>query len=130
MNRELDAEIAEKVMGWTECFKGIEAVENADTTQEFFAEIVTGKNREGKWERLPYFSTNLDDAWWVVSEMSIRGFRYVVRGYWEGENKHYAAFDDNYVADSNPLFKAGPCERPAEAICRAALKAVAREVTA
>lgn len=93
--REMDALIAQKIFGFT-------------VDDNFY---------------IQYYSISIIDAWSIVLQMGAKHFRYEIGGGFMGSNKNYAAFDNEMLADSNPLFKVWANTAPL-AICRAALLAV------
>lgn len=100
-NRELDARIAEHVMGWTDVRLAFDWMGTAP-----------GKN----WrEVVPPYSTDISAAWLVVQKLGARGFmmhKSIVGNYWR------ARFDVPVVALEEPYVLA---ETAPLAICRAAL---------
>lgn len=73
--------------------------------------------------RFPCYSTDIAAAWEVVEKLMAYGYRYVMRGNFEGNGLHWCGFDHQEWADMNPLFQSPPCVSLPLAICRAALKA-------
>lgn len=117
-NTELDVEVAEKVMGWTEIRDGC-------YTPAGTAICGTLPNGEpGLWGTgrayVPRYGNNLSDAWKVVDEMSKRGYALRLHATHPGSEVYVAAFVD---ADIRYHYGAGGT--PAETICHAALKVAA-----
>lgn len=106
--RELDATIAERVMGWTR----VDPNRSADP-------IYSGFDHDFGLIDLPKFSTDIGDAWQVVENIARRGWKMDVQNrFWPtwGAHVHFPAPNYAHVfetADSAPL-----------AICKAALQAV------
>jgi hypothetical protein len=107
-DRVLDADVAEKVMGWT-----VEL-------------IVSGRDAFEEWRdpqgwrygaTPPSYSSDIAAAWQVVEHMRTRGWRFEIHELWEGWRAifvlraTYAEYQER--AESAPL-----------AICRAALAAI------
>jgi hypothetical protein len=101
MSRELDREVAEKVMGLT-----IDPLVESEWTYCFWS--------DGK--RLPLYSSNIAAAWLVVEKMRERGcyFRY------DDSNGPWALFG----VEVWTRFWTAEADTAPEAICRAALSAV------
>ena len=72
----------------------------------------------------PYYSSDISAAWMVVEKMMKLGYRYVLRGNFEGNGLHWCGFDQQEWADLNPLWQCKPCKSLPVAICRAALLAM------
>mgnify|MGYP001398960151 CR=1 FL=1 len=106
-NRELDARIAEHVMGWTDV-----RLYCANSGDPEALGTAPGKN----WrEVVPDYSTDISAAWLVVQKLGARGFmmhKSVVGNYWR------ARFDIPVLAMEEPYVLA---ETAPLAICRAAL---------
>ena len=73
---------------------------------------------------LPFYSSDISAAWMVVEKMMKLGYRYVLRGNFEGNGLHWCGFDQQEWADLNPLWQCKPCDSLPVAICRAALLAM------
>lgn len=82
---------------------------------------------DGYKTQIPNYSTDISAAWEVVEKMMNKKYRYVFRGNFEGDGLHWAAFDQQEWADSNPPWQSNLCESLPLAICRAALLAVREE---
>lgn len=135
MNRDIDVQIAEKVMGW-EIFESkygyysisIPGEEESRTTNYWDTNIkfdpITGKKfvRPEWWELcsfIPQYSTNIADAWQVVEKVrelnfSIQITTSVTKGKWVCEISEWVLSNKWIVVD----------EYPAAAICLAALAAI------
>ncbi len=103
--REMDALIAEKVMGFTQV--------------RLFRDVWTGC-LDGQRKVIPHYSKDISDACEVIKEMHRNKYQYTLRGYFMGDEQHIATFDNQDWADKNPLYKAHGATAPL-AICRAAL---------
>lgn len=74
----------------------------------------------GHWRPLPCFSTDIAAAWLVVHHLTIRRYGFTLDCWGEG-GPCFAKFNEGYRE-----YKAeAPCQCEPEAICRAALLAVA-----
>ncbi len=115
--RELDALVAEKVMGWSD----VGEITIGMTV------YVAGHRPEGEQTVVPSYSTDIAAAWTVVERMRELGWRMLLEN-WVSSDDAYAAFfhpQDRYrygnhigvTDDTAPV-----------AICRAALRAVGVEV--
>ncbi len=112
--RELDAAVAERVMGRSVVWR--EWREELRPTDRYSGAIITR------------YSTDNTTIWQVVERMHELGWRYVMlKGFQQGNHRHYAAFDRQEWYDANPPWSAWAGTLP-EAICRAALLAVAETV--
>ena len=135
--RELDARIAEEVMGWSVCRKG-EKVDGPTLLRSSLKEGVATEDvyryRDNPYSpfSLPHYSTRIQDAWLVVEKMTEEGFcpalLYDDDGRWalstdgiqnlpgKGEVLYTSfAIESDMLADTAPL-----------AICLAALAVVER----
>ena len=117
MSRELDAEVAEKVMG-----HGYRTFPNGalPNVKHWFRK---GDDRNYGAFLLPYYSTSIADAWLVVEEMRKRGYGCAIFYHWQlCETNPSCEFD---WRDNNGNLRA--IEESGgtvpEAICRAALEA-------
>lgn len=105
--RELDALVAEKVMGWE--------VTIANGWEAYFE---TESGQFGPWVGLWQPSTNMSDAWEVVREMVRKGTYVEIA---QGQELCTCCFNyDDYLTVER-------CESAPLAICLAALKAVGVE---
>ena len=113
--RELDALVAEKVMGLTVCRN--EACEGCDSDMWMLDGTI--------WSRDPltHYSTDISAAWEVVEKVRSEGQRIDL---WDGPSGWRVRFATESRAHRPPV----PCasESVAHAICLAALKAVGYEV--
>ena len=127
MSREIDVQVAEKVMGWTKYVSADHTQSHVKVLREMG--IIYGW-RIGKKDiglDVPHFSTDIAAAWQVVEKMSKRGFWCQIRNEfeahggpdcWAGFTPHsttgWNGAPDHWTqADTAPM-----------AICLAALKAV------
>jgi len=131
--RDLDAQVAENVMGWdlSTC------IDNGDGwCERCQGEMPFYKKLREKQQGIPcvekkcqgsFFSTSISDAWLVVAEMRKRGFDIEV--YVGPPGKYQTGCEINTIGAINTIGMShvadywGDCEAP-EAICRAALEAV------
>jgi hypothetical protein len=132
-NRELDALVAERVMGWPV----LTQPDNPKGNDEWYASLPFpclilhpwgGYWLQRGWLDMVDFrpSESIEAAMQVVEKMTQLGFRfrYVMRGNFENNGLHHAAFDHADWADANPLYQSPLAKSLPEAICRAALAAV------
>lgn len=63
----------------------------------------------------------------LIEQMCSLGYRYVMRGNFEGNGQHWAAFDHQEWADANPLYQSGSCDSEQLAVVLAALQAMKGE---
>lgn len=115
--RDLNFAIAERVLGW----KRGQRYGNGNGEWE-----VPGRDSRIPmyWSSTPRFSESIEAAMQVVEKMMELGFRYVMRGNFENNGLHHAAFDHADWADANPLYQSPLGKSLPEAICRAALIAL------
>jgi hypothetical protein len=104
--RELDALVAEKVIGWTNLIGSSYDVNFG------------GRPPGGKWDIVPHYSTSIADAWLVVEKLktlTADGDIHIecLHGEWSVSTCHEEAWKGWSRADTAPL-----------AICLAALEAV------
>jgi hypothetical protein len=149
--RELDALVAEKVMGWRverlrpEWYGGTEvllfyepghalASYSYDERSCNACMYRNGADRtDGIAPPLPYFSCEIADAWAVVEKMRADGFVYEITDVPHHPARQWAGFAHRWAAQSvgphDALEYAGNAtgDTVAEAICRAALAAVGAE---
>jgi hypothetical protein len=118
--RELDAAVAREVMQWVR-------VEIRSTLISATEEWTGVDPLVDRMRIVPLYHQDINLAWQVVRALMQKGYRYVLRGNFEGDGKHSAAFDDQDWADSNPLFRSWGSDSLPTAICRAALKATRRK---
>jgi hypothetical protein len=116
--REMDALIAEKVMGFTvKCILG--------RYQIALFDVETGERAPGMFKNLPYYSTDIAAAWEVRKVIQLLGF--------DAVNVHITT-DNPYCQFIKPIYEdsieqyIAYAETDALAICRAALKAVMKGV--
>jgi hypothetical protein len=76
---------------------------------------------------IPDYSRDMSYAFAVAEKLMSMGYRYVMRGNFEGNGLHWAGFDYQEWADQNPPFQSPLCKSLPEAICKAALIAVLKE---
>ena len=76
---------------------------------------------------IPDYSRGIAAAWLVVEKIMSMGYRYAMRGNFDGDGLHWAAFDHQAWADANPLFQSPMCHSLPLAICYAALIAILKE---
>jgi hypothetical protein len=108
MTRELDAEIAEKVFGYTLDY------EFADTLG---APCVTElRDQYDEWGMLPHYSTEIDDAWYVVDKMRREGWRVSV------SEVSDALWNCRFCPEDTAAYVFALADTPPLAICLAALK--------
>jgi hypothetical protein len=107
--REMDALIAEKVMGYSLDYEFADVL-GAPTVKEL-------RDKYDEWGLLPNYSTDIADAWQVVDKIYVHSLRRIVNG----EPDKPALWQVFIYADST---LSGIAETPALAICRAALMAV------
>jgi len=103
--RELDALVAEKVMGW----KAVQVFDLKDTDGTNIANGITPYNIG---QRVPHYSTDIASAWEVVEEMQNNEWDFTLKNH---KRKYEAIFGTLY----NAFAPTAP-----EAICKAALLAV------
>jgi hypothetical protein len=72
----------------------------------------------------PERSTDISAAFEVVEKMMSLGYRYVMRGNYEGNGLHWVGFDLQEWADCNPPWQSPIVKSLPEAICKASLIAV------
>lgn len=114
--REMDALIAEKVMGW-------KLVQNQGEGGGLYWVGHGGVFGDMHKNQTPEFSEDILDAWRVIEKMHENKYQYTLRGHFMGVEQHIATFDHQDWADANPLYSAHGATAPL-AICRAALLAV------
>mgnify|MGYP001558744968 CR=1 FL=1 len=113
MSRELDAKIAEKIMGW------------GDVKPYWFDGYPMGFDPSRKppdqHSEVPHYSTDIAVAWDVVNNLAEKGFLPSVH-LWDG--KWIAEFYTlEQVDDGRDTYAYAEAGSVTEAICRAALKA-------
>lgn len=118
--RELDAEVAVRVMGWENLQSGAYTPWGRDVCG-------TDPTHEGGWDGagrkpIPHYSTKIGDAWLVVEKLKFSVI------YYEGRRKWYVGRFDGGIWDHGPIDgdlspdpDHGYATAP-EAICRAALQ--------
>lgn len=132
--RALDAEVAEKVMGWAFAkskhghwrvyVPGEDRMREEGYGWAQFSEVDCGALNREWWEEteVPEFSTSIADAWKVVEKMRERGVyidvectesMYLSRAWWAGETYYDIWRQEIQAAEAAP-----------EAICRVALAAL------
>ena len=141
--RELDALVAEKVMGWTR-FQGydntpeeIRSPNKRDDGMRWHHKEIWGEQVGGKWKRracaecgdMPDWSTDIAAAWEVVEKMATQRIQL-----WVGPSQACTNYgceiinnterDERDEDDADYTF----CDTAPHAICLAALKAVGVEV--
>jgi ABA sandwich protein len=118
--RELDALVAEKVMGfhWEGRFLTPQRSHQTFAERHFDGRLIPGG-------LLPRYSTDFSAAWGVVEEMERRGFHGVVRTPFTPEDGYHAGYTPHGSTGWNgrPDHR-GSGETAPLAICRAALAAV------
>jgi hypothetical protein len=116
--RELDALIAEKVMGYPAFAKQVLEQLGAHLLGEGEHEhcLVCGRGIDGTLECLPYYSTDISAAWEVVEKAGL-----LKRFTLEQTDHGWEVWDRNEVSGDDLI--AGGLSAP-HAICLAALKAV------
>ena len=72
----------------------------------------------------PSYSSDMSSAFKIIEKMMKLGYRYVLRGNFEGNGLHWCGFDQQEWADLNPLWQCKPCKSLPVAICRSALLAM------
>jgi hypothetical protein len=116
--RELDALVAEKVMGWSD----VGNITIGMTT------YVAGHRPKGEQTVVPAYSTSMAAAWAVVDALRARGLHLAFNdtlSAWRVLFFTVGRFDTRYFTDgANYEF----ADTPAHAICLAALRAVGVEV--
>jgi hypothetical protein len=120
-NRELDAQVAEKVMGlriengWNFVTRQIPCPDNKPGCLVIHHEDVP--------VRPPAYSTDIAAAWLVVEKMEELGFRVDIESGWENLREYRAYkvrfYKPHYLEDAQS-------EHAPLAICKAALKAVGK----
>lgn len=132
-DRELDALVAEKVMGmWREPWNDESAhwwQKHSDGTSKMHANV----NLLGSWtshfNALPKFSTTLDAAWLVVEEMRRRGWDFILEVVHDKSRIHpKAGIFDAQFSSRDGEGQAYTDDTPSRAICLAALKALQVEI--
>jgi len=117
--RELDALVAEKVMGWTEveCFGVINNRVKNPPTPGCEVIIARGRNRGRSLRIIPCYSTDISAAWEVVEKLKET---YGVEVYTDLDMSACRLFDElTYLPAEEVISNTAP-----EAICKAALIAV------
>jgi len=124
--RELDALIAEKVMGWSSQADGLYWDAGNHRTRLVLGSIIAKKRDEMGLENAHGFvfapSTNIADAWEVVERFVSEGVVFIVKG----DGLRTGDFNPKWtvLADNQPRTDADTAPL---AICLAALKAVSQE---
>lgn len=118
--REMDALVAEQVMGWTGCVESVGAERNTKTTQELGSNVIACRPPKSKRNRpLPRYSTDIAsafevlehfDAWQLERDSVHNSLTCTVHQYSVGDRDGWGS------STSAPLV-----------ICRAALKAVVKQ---
>ena len=103
--KDLDAQVAEKVMGWTV------QDDYLRDSHGYYMRSLEGCSAD--WSP----STSISDAWLVVEEMRKRGFQVVVR------TPAVFSLSRCEISESSSMWT-GEADTAPEAICRAALEAV------
>lgn len=110
--RELDALIAEKVLG----YKRLEDAPDGSERWRY--------PNEGKYSGIPSFSTSIEAAWEVVEKLRERGFAFHFTQLAEDGWGANAGFVDH--ADDRNIGVTRSLDSAPHAICLAALKAISR----
>jgi hypothetical protein len=124
--RELDALIAEKVMGWTRYPAGMHPTDNRTISGVLYCPPYYPYDA-GSANVVPYYSTNISEAWEVVTKLAERGLWMTMLTPFNAADGFHVAYTPHgeaqwqaglgtVIADTAPL-----------AICRAALKALDKE---
>lgn len=133
---ELDALVAEKVMGWEEVRKNFGGLQAGGSTEYFVGLAPADKDGRRFHHPVPAYSTDIKHAWEVVEKLkecfpnpdSRRGaspllyFRLRFDNY---EKKWEACWADGDYHPEGEYFEGASASAP-EAICLAAIKAVAK----
>jgi len=114
--REMDAIIAEKVMGFEMSNLSLPAYPKIH-----LADGITGEIDPYYSKDCPYYSTDIADAWGVVEKLGKSGFDVNIE--WKGETRVYSGTSEVAVIKGIYCVGHGVGTAPL-AICRAALKAV------
>lgn len=120
--RELDALVAEKVMGWTEVHFEAEWIHWYGSGEEVIPANTFGRHPQAIGDSIiPRYSTSIADAWKVVGQMRAHGYRLVL----------WTPLDDDTRIHCTAQFENGhqnidgEGESAPHAICRAALSTLA-----
>lgn len=115
---ELNAEVAEKVMGWTDLFE-----ERHPRTNELVLRGITPNKLRYRFA-IPKFSTNIAAAWEVVKKLPSLGIdNFQLRWHIGTSGKFVAEAAKTPVVPSGEMFR-GVADTAPLTICLAALKAV------
>lgn len=106
--RELDALVAEKVMGWKFLGGALLSPKNQETPTEYDWQKPTSK--------VPFYSTDIAAAWEVAMKLG----NVIIHTYWVGEPK----FVEASIVGSDAVYKTAAGDSAPHAICLAALKVV------
>lgn len=126
-NRELDALVAERVIGWHRHIPGTDSYAAGTSTCAVCGRLLNSFTNDGRGhsnsKNLPYYSTDIAAAWEAVKHILVHDrrllqFRAKIVC---GRKYQYAKFVD-CGDDSAPVYGACATSMPL-AICRAALKA-------
>lgn len=112
--RELDALIAEKVMGWKLDYEFADSI-GAPTVPAL-------RDQYDEWGMLPEFSTDISAAWQVVKRLADSGFNVTISRVLDWRDKYECYLVKENWRDDERICK-GADTAPL-AICLAALKAV------
>lgn len=122
-NREIDALVASKIMGWSL------SIASNSPWQMLPPEGSTGR-KEGRVYNVPRYSTDISAAWQVIQKMQSDGWHYeICDSHWEPS--HYVKFGRGKYDPYDDMFReehsaTGPT--PWMAICLAALEAVGVDI--
>lgn len=111
VGRFLDADVAEKVMGW-HTFSPIDPEYDHSIGKNGYRRNFAFDPRDDKYKPFPLYSSDIEEAWKLVNRLKDR-FNITV---YTDDNGKYAAEINFYVIDD--------CDTAPEAICKAALLAV------
>ena len=133
--RELDALIAEKVMGWSSQADGLYWDAGNHRTRLVLGSIIAKKRKEMGLENAQDFvfapSTNIADAWMVVEKLGRwRGFDFMLVMPDPEQTFHLHTYEAGWYEATNdgPERRVvGDADTAPLAICLAALKAVSQE---
>lgn len=119
---EFDILITEMVMGW----KRIAPVSWWKCGATFALKNAFGTIKCPKCQ-ISSYSQDIEAAWEVVEKMMSKEYRYVLKGNFRGNGKHWCGFDNQEWVDHNPLFQSPLCDTLPLAICKAALIAITQD---
>jgi len=128
-DRELDAEIAEKVMGWKHWrgragvfFLSPAVIESNSRARDYIREGIFTEVESGNEENAPHFSSEIAAAMQVVEKMQGEGFVVLMRNV----NKWYVEFSPKTLNSDQHFGRTQHASLPM-AICLAAREAVKGE---